>query len=86
MLDLVAKCSGVLIEDGTFITKIRILSTAGGRWIGVMEYRLCEGGHLEGSTESVTEIGEGTYAQLLRCLHERCKDVHRMDASLATAV
>ena len=40
----------------------------------------------EGAAETVAEIGEGTYAQLFRCLHQRCKDVHRMDASLATAV
>jgi len=64
----------------------RILSSASGPWIGVVEYGLCEVGHLEGAAEAVTEMGEGTYAQLLRCLHQRCKNVHCTDASLAAAV
>ncbi len=65
---------------------ICIFSTASGGGLSGLEYGLCEGGHLEGAAEAVTEIGEGTYAQFLRCLHQRCKDVHRADASLAAAV
>ena len=79
---------GLQQDDGRefFLVLGRILSSACGPWIGVVEYGLGERGHLEGAAEAVTEIGEGTYAQLLRCLHQRCKNVHCTDASLAAAV
>jgi len=64
----------------------RILSTASGSRLRCNPDRLCERGHFKGAAEAVAEIGEGAYAQLLRCLHQRCEDVHRTGASLATAV
>ena len=75
-----------LYRIGFFFAFWSILSSASGPWIGVVAYGLCERGHLEGAAEAVTEVGKGTYAQLLRCLHQRCKNVHCTDASLAAAV
>ena len=63
-----------------------ILSTASDGRLSCNPDGLWERGHVEGAAESVTEVGKGTDAQLLRCLHHRCEDVHCMDASLAAAV
>ena len=63
-----------------------ILSTASGSRLRCNPDGLCERGHFKGAAEAVAEIGEGAYAQLLRCLHQRCEDVHRTDASLAPTV
>ena len=69
-----------------YICDERILSTASGSRLRCNPDGLCERGHFKGAAEAVAEIGEGAYAQLLRCLHQRCEDVHRTGASLATAV
>ena len=84
--DKVAEAGGGRLTDSDFNTHRGILSTASGSRWRCNPDGLCERGHFKGAAEAVAEIGEGAYAQLLRCLHQRCEDVHRTGASLATAV
>ena len=59
-----------------------ILSTAGG---GLGE-GLGEGRKVVGAAEVVAKVGIRTQADLPRCLHQRCEDVHRPRSKLAAGV
>ena len=65
-----------------FRANSRILSNASGSLLD----GLGEGRELERTAESVAQVSVGAQAELLRCLHQRCEDVHGTDSAFAAAV